>query len=94
MPRASSEARNSAARATSLSDSRTLRHCCSRNSRSASGVFHRRDWRSVTIAPGTMETGELAHVQGLYAGLTFASGGAPVVTANSIGRPTIRVRRR
>ena len=37
MPRASSEARNNAVRATSSSDSRNLRHCCSRNCRSCLG---------------------------------------------------------
>src|SRR5207244_3507803 len=55
MPRASSEARKSAARATSSSESRNLRHWPSRNARSFSGVRHNALWRLVTIAPGSVD---------------------------------------
>ena len=55
MPRASSDARNSAARATSSSERRNLRHCCSRKARSFSGDNQSAFCRSVTIAPGTIE---------------------------------------
>ena len=43
--------------------------------------------------PGTMEPGEMAHVQGLYAGIAFSTG---VLVVPDIGtyRPMIRPRRR
>src|SRR5205814_9532041 len=55
MPRASSDARKSAVRATSSSESRNLRHCASRKACSFSGVSHSAFCRSVTTAPGTIE---------------------------------------
>ena len=44
--------------------------------------------------PGTMEIGEMAHVQGLYAGISFATGVVVVAADVSNYRPHLRVRRR
>lgn len=47
---------------------------------------------SLPHLPGTMEPGEMAHVQGIYAGVTFSTG----VVLPDVGtyRPHLRIRRR
>ena len=46
------------------------------------------------VPVGTLEVGELAHVQGLYAGMSFSTGVVVVAADVSNYRPHLRVRRR
>ena len=51
----------------------------------ASSAYWITGWCHVgPFLPGTMETGEMAHVQGLYAGITFGTGAPALPDVGSL----------